>query len=468
MQEELHYKGIWFLPEKPDQQIHGDLYYSPLKGIELKLLGVFETEKTPFILGISADGKLITLYKAERFGRGFSSNGFETSEYGAIFMFIGREHIRTSEELNFSRINCTWIDFDVWLGVYGFKKPESKKATKEIIVEYKQPENILFDISDEMNCEFKFGTHTPGTSKVSKYFIEQRCAVCFAPKAGTASFEVLFDCAESFYRLMSLAYFEESRIKDMSVWQNRPNEENETYTVELQVYYQSEVTEARYKKHDNDYSFLFTFKDVKDNFETILKKWYKAEAVMDPVISGLAESFAKRTHATEFKFLNLAHSVETLHRRTKKRMAVDPLDFKEKLNQIIGSVDEKYRDWLKEKLAYSNELTLQERLTELISQVPEPIQKVLFKPSIEEFIKQFKNSRNYYTHYDKNIEKKALKGGKLYLFSERVKIFLICLVLKEIGFTEEEVVKTIFRSGVKLFNHIIKYEDAKVHFNNWQ
>ena len=38
-----------------------------------------------------------------------------------------------------------------------------------------------------------------------------------------------------------------------------------------------------------------------------------------------------------------------------------------------------------------------------------------------QFVLNVKNSRNYYTHYSNDGEKKALKGGQLFLFIRKAK-----------------------------------------------
>lgn len=475
MQEKLHFKGVWFLPENREDELTGNLEFTPSGGIELDLLGVFKEgrsgssqagHKPAILLGITADGKKITLYKASRSGRGFHSSGFETSTYYALYMFIGG-HFPEADDLKFYSINGLWNDFDYWLQIYGFKKNEFKKATKELSVAYQQPVNLLFNVSDNINCEFQFSTFSPNGKNISSLTVQQICEVSLCPKKGKEKFELLCEWFENFHRLLTLAYFQQPVIYKLTVGSKRKTEKNEAYIYPVEVYFQTETIEGTYKKRTSDYDFLFTYPVVKENFEQILQKWFEAAAMLEPVIAGLAEAFAERKQVTEFKFLNLAHAIETLHRRTRKNESEDKTVFKQKIKEILSSVPPGHSDWLKTKLEFSNELSLQERLVELANDVPAVVGKLLFKPSPDEFIKMVKRSRNFYTHYSKSLEKKALKGGELFILTERLKIFLICLVLKEIGFTQEEITKIILRKGVALFNHIIKYDEAKAHFSDW-
>ena len=68
MTEGFEYKGIWWLPDNPEEQIHGTFKFATNEGAILELTGSFNVPRTsgemqhfPIILGITVDGKEITL-----------------------------------------------------------------------------------------------------------------------------------------------------------------------------------------------------------------------------------------------------------------------------------------------------------------------------------------------------------------------------------------------------------------------
>jgi hypothetical protein len=73
----------------------------------------------------------------------------------------------------------------------------------------------------------------------------------------------------------------------------------------------------------------------------------------------------------------------------------------------------------------------------------------------ESIISNAKNSRNYYTHYSPKLEKKALKDTQLFYLTERLKIFLLILLLSETGIEKENLSNIIKESSQFLFNHLI-------------
>lgn len=48
MNENFNYTGYWFLPENKEEQISGEISYSPEDGVIIKFLGHFGDEKTLF------------------------------------------------------------------------------------------------------------------------------------------------------------------------------------------------------------------------------------------------------------------------------------------------------------------------------------------------------------------------------------------------------------------------------------
>jgi ApeA N-terminal domain 1 len=53
---------------------------------------------------------------------------------------------------------------------------------------------------------------------------------------------------------------------------------------------------------------------------------------------------------------------------------------------------------------------------------------------LEEFITGFKTARNYYTHYNPKLEKKAAKGVALLLLSIQLQAIIEMSLLRELGF----------------------------------
>jgi len=55
-------------------------------------------------------------------------------------------------------------------------------------------------------------------------------------------------------------------------------------------------------------------------------------------------------------------------------------------------------------------------------------------PDIDAFVADFKNARNYYTHYDPDLEKKAAHGNELFLLTVQLQAILEMSLLRQLGF----------------------------------
>ena len=71
---EFEYKGYFWIPENPKEQIPGVLKFSQMDGINLELFGYLEydqknKEEIVIVLGFTSDGKKITMLKCFEYSR---------------------------------------------------------------------------------------------------------------------------------------------------------------------------------------------------------------------------------------------------------------------------------------------------------------------------------------------------------------------------------------------------------------
>lgn len=470
MQGEIVFKGIWFLPEKPDNQVSGELKFSAWEGGHLSLFGwlIDEYDDEPsnprFILGVTNDGKSITCYRTYFSGRtqSFSEVGTRSSKYNVPLFFEGC-HCTEDADLVFSDIHFEFDCIGTWLGIYGFSKISRTLGDTPTNVElsYTQPNNIQFLLGNGLKADFIFFTQSPMFRGITDATVSQKCVFQLSAENRQSSFKELFSWMESFSRFLTLSYFERPEISTPSltfIVKDSKGEDQERYA---KVYFHNSPIKAKPHTKDHHNQFLFVFKDIQDDFALILGKWYQFEEDLGPVLSGFTEDFSTIPKAIELRFLNLAHALETLHRRTRNNDVLPSKEFKKKRDKIIASVDEEYRDWLKEKLNFANERSLHERISDFASEMPEGIRKMLFKPDTEIFIKSFKDTRNYYTHYNESLKKKALTGNELFIMCGRLRIILIYFLLKQLEFSEEKIERIIVEKSQFLFNRIIPINESE-------
>lgn len=454
-------KGLWFTPEKPDIQIPGTLTFNPQDGIKLELIGKLNESRSSkdihepdFILGLTTDGKQITLYKCFETNRSMSFPGMHTSKYTANFVIKG-SHFRSNSELVFNSVIGRFKNLDEWVSEYGFKKVETDFKTIETQIEYKLPRQIKFEITSELSGKINFVFSPPSSKYTNKIILEQKGELIIETKKAKP-FEELLENVFHFQNFLTLGTFEASYPISLCLQNENLKEEIGKHKIPIKINVLfTHSTIIRSTRDKILWEFLFNYRDIAVNFSEIIKKWYKNFELIRPVTNLLFEGFYTPGKFDENRFLNISQAIETFHRRFRKNELLPNDQHKLKLKEILASVTPKYKDWLQGRLHFSNEPTLHMRLEELIKELTNKTIRKIIKDT-ETFIKDVKNSRNYYTHYDKSLEKKAKKGGDLFILTEKLKVILVCAVLKENGFGEMQIEALLERNEWKFFNHILE------------
>jgi hypothetical protein len=89
---------------------------------------------------------------------------------------------------------------------------------------------------------------------------------------------------------------------------------------------------------------------------------------------------------------------------------------------------------VQEKLHWSNELTLQERMEQLLTPVEE-VAKEFLRPN---YITKFKATRNYQTHFDPRLRTRAANDEDLYWLTEECFALMQLKLLELLGIAGPE------------------------------
>jgi hypothetical protein len=213
---------------------------------------------------------------------------------------------------------------------------------------------------------------------------------------------------------------------------------------EIKVFYQSLPFSERAPKVDR-FRMLFGYSQIAASAEEKIRRWFAAYEVFRPA---LALYFGARAGAHRYlngRFLSLVQALETYHRRITDERVMDDDVFRKLSADLRDACPEEHRDWLAQRLAYGNEISLAARLRQII----EPFAARLGDDDKREnLVRKFRDTRNYFTHYDKKLEDKAADGAELHALCVIAEAILQLHFLKEIGFTDGEIDSTIAKSDV--------------------
>lgn len=439
MTDNLETTGFWHFHTDPKESYAGTLK-NDNGDITITLLGCTEIPTKPFIVhGTTTNGKKITLFNCQQISRRMAFPGIPSVEINAVYCFVG-SHL-TFDELNFNTAQIKISSLNEWVDVSGFN--DFRNTENSVSISYSNPEPIVFHETESVKFILQFNRTSPLFNPTHECIIKQETLVLIKHKSHF-NLDTFWDYVSEITSFLTLAYFSEPNVLDIKFKQGQNI---------LEVKYAGQDTKP-VKEKKNRRHFLFTYKTIQNDFVSIFQKWTELNTTIDPVVNVLLEAFGNRNIINENKFLNIMQGIETFHRRRRHNEKESKESHKVKTTKIVETCPSEYQTWLKEKLNFSNEPTLQDRLKELFAEIDESLKDHLF-PKVEDIIKNSKNSRNYYTHYTKSLEKKALKGSSLFYLTERLKVFLLILLLKETGISNEKANLIVTEGSHFLFNHLI-------------
>lgn len=478
MTEKFKITGEWFIPTNTENRIHGILSFDPIEGTELELFGSllgdkFQPEFTnqEIILGITNNGEQITLYSCTMTKFEGSAvfakveSGKPLTIYSVEYLLNGL-HVKDSAELVFNQISSDIFNLGEWIGISGFDQinnffiDTSKKDITKI--EYKLPENIEFQINNNTRGKFKFRVKQSDHTRYQKAVTVSQNVEFQVISDNEKSMSELLKELFIFQNFLSLALYKSTYPLSITLSGEKHKKEysnGEFYQKAIKLYLSSRNFKSN-EKPRSDMEMIFSYWKIKSDFSAIINNWYSKYEKLEPAFDLVFEQFYNGNVFSINTFLNLAQSAETFHARIHNHTKIPREKYKEMKEDILKITPDKYHTWLTDQFKFGNNLNLHSRLTELVDKYSNNIlDRIIGDKSI--FVLNVKRSRNYYTHYSKDEQKKALKGAELYYLSEKLKILLVCSFLIEVGFDRDKLSKSLDSIKWRHFNHLANWKDDK-------
>ncbi|AIF82087.1 hypothetical protein NTE_00003 [Candidatus Nitrososphaera evergladensis SR1] len=198
---------------------------------------------------------------------------------------------------------------------------------------------------------------------------------------------------------------------------------------------------------------LFSYRDIGEQSRTYLENWFKKKETLKPLFDLYFGVLHNKQTYLDHKLLSLVQALESYHRRVFKTTETSKEEHEARLQEIFDATPEKHRSWLQRKLKHSNELSLQNRLIELVDVYKELLCNFIQKPG--EFTQQIADNRNYLTHYDPRLTSRAIRDSELYAVTEKLKVLVELFLLRELGVDDASIKKIIekrIRNILELLN----------------
>lgn len=431
--EKITFKGEWFLPSDRQQRLVGELSYDPSIGSRLEVHGNFSgaiishtIERYDIIIGLVEGSRYITLYDVFIINSGNVSfvKDAETSLPNCIYCvnyFFVDCAIETVEKLSFIQADVHFHNLDEWVGISGFQSPfDYDYLNKTASVNYKLPKPVIFSlpyegVSAKFNITLKgspIEIFTKDVSFTQKTYFQVK-------STSDIALDKLQDIVAYFQQFLILCTYQGTYIDSFTLQQKNSKKPI--------LFYFNSFSPDNYKTLYFQDMFI-RYYDLKESFSNALSRWYSLCEKMKGVLWLYTARFLDEKHFSTNDFLNMAQVAESFHSLLYNHPRESEEDFKNRLERIINAVSDEDKKYLRDRLAQSNSLTLSEKLNELVAKCPDKVLS-FFIEDVDVFIKQIRDSRNYYTHYTKKGKKYVLEGIELSELTDKIRLLLTCNIL---------------------------------------
>jgi hypothetical protein len=409
LDEPSEFVGEWWRPEAPDNIASGRLRYHPENGLSLELISagafVHFEDDCPWILGYSVEGRPITLRNS------FVSNwkqhipGGVEVELHANQAFIGM-HATSEQELRFHHLRARMTNLVGWLGVTGIQTPVAGRGAGSL--KYRRPQPILLSRARgaRISAEFDFtGVASPAVNPL-RFEIEQEAWIRVTRARGRA-FDDLLEPLGRFRGFLTFATSANATLLETrgETSVRVPASFGRPATVSLEPVWIL-FTRSNPRVETVGAPFMtFRFSDVRRANLSPIARWFRRAPLLEPVYNLYLSALPTQPLQAEYRFLAFAQSLETLHTRKHPRSTAA---FIRKIEDHVDGLP-----------------------TRLRAHVP------------NHFCELTRDTRNYFTHWNPRLERKAAHGLRLHHLTNCTRILLEVTLLLELGFSKTQCVRLV-------------------------
>lgn len=422
--------GEFWLPGLDHKKTQGELKVIDGGRIELVVYSALggrflNGSRVGRVVGLVEDFGYVTLdgcyYKSKR---GTIGDGKAKSLLGAKFLYVGRSF--EAEAVLAKELCFSVEELDLWIGITGINVDWDDDGYNEVRVTYKSVDDIVLSLGDKFILRISFSSILPSSSSIKEVKISQKVWLVIQSNEAV-SVECLIDKARELTTFISLGLDQVASLQDVTLSLKGSKID---YKDVVKIFFESRPfaeVGPDMKLHDPVFDFDF----VRGGMESYLSNWSGCYENISPVISLYFGVKMGTYRYLDARFLALAQGLESLHRRTYDRKMMSEDEFAELKEKIIAGCPSDRREWLSGRLAYANEISLAQRLRDLI----EPLKEIFGTDAdVKKFVRSMVDTRNFYTHFDKSGKKYLAEGVALVALVDKMELLLYLNILILIGF----------------------------------
>jgi len=456
IKEEYIRTGYFWLPEKDNKKIPGVLTIRDGGDIELEIVGFFDDEVDIFNDDFDL-GRIIG--HVEKDGFVTLENCFYTQKNSSFFGGISKSKVcvnkvlsgvsyEKDEVVTFNTLSFYVDCMDEWLGISGIKVYQDYK-NKTTSISYTAPDTIIYYLDNEIELSICFASIFD--TNIGEVTISQKAYF----KLKSDSLKPLIDfisLANKIIDFMSFAIDDTVSLKNVFATSSEIQREisvGKFVPIDIKIFYSSvRYVEKISIKTSN--RMLFNYEIIKTNAQSVFNNWINAYELISPALNLYFSTKIGAQKYLDGKFLSLIQGLETYHRRISSEQLMDSDDFNKLVEVILKNCPEENKEWLDGRLRYGNEINLAKRIKSII----EPFKNFLGNDKKRKnLIRKIVDTRNYFTHYNKDLENKATNGKELLQLCQTMEVIYQLHFFKIIGFTDIEI-KNIVENSYLMMNKL--------------
>lgn len=446
--DKFQHKGLWWLPNKKQKKVGGTLSFSNDTGLQLQLVGGFNEDEFfndnpaewqhPIILRTTESGTLVTLYECRQSESTLAFSGYIGFTYSAELAFLG-DHFEESSKLKFSEVNVQYSHLPDWLQISGFFFHRDLENHR-IGITYQIPEDIKVTIP-EAHISIYFGLST-NSDGLESYSFRQSSGLNFKLTEAADFNTIYLRWVYPFQNFLGLG----TLIPNYTTSLKLIAESDHNSQSEVNVFFKQRPYISRSEQRVLQHHMLFTLRDIVDQLEEVFEAWVNISKDIKSIINLFFGIQYNPRMYLEQKFLYIIQAVESYHRNRMNNQVLPEDMHKARVASILANTPAEHRPWLQERLNYSNEPSLRNRLKELLQASSDIVSPLIKDEKL--FINNVVNTRNYLTHFDSSLKTKVATGPKLSYLSQSLSYLLQSCLLKEIGLPFEKQKELFNRNQV--------------------
>ncbi|MEK3909615.1 ApeA N-terminal domain 1-containing protein [Oceanobacillus sp. FSL W7-1309] len=474
MEVSLSATGSWRI-DNSDKEYYGDLYLNKDEGgIALyiripnngPIMSFLELPlNIPFIKGSTMNGAKITLLDCIRIKTESRIGSEEVFGYQANYMLDGVD-FETKDDIRFSKMKISIPGIIEWGNISNYSRPKYD-GKRDVLIELDITEPIEIYSNEVYSLSYFLDSSYPGFNLVQEEITLKQTPYLIIESNSLQPLDWFMSKAKQMKRLIEIAMAEPFGFDKMIIespeiyYEFDDNEKKPNRAIKVIHANRENIRQKSNNRRRLSHDFLFSLNELRNaNFP----KWQSISPVMEPIIELYIDSLYNEKLSTSRHFQNMVQALETYHSR---RICNTLPDFKKRVEQLISIRPEGFKDEDRNFLLNGSYkyVTLRSRLADLLLA---DYTFYFYTAEIHhlDFPKVIADTRNYYTHYDKKLEDRALKGEDLINGFHILRNILEFYLLKEFGF-EEEFIHERIRERIKpiIISNDVKKADKNQRYD---